>query len=153
MSERPAETPGGEAPESPGVETPLPEAVDALSAMTPRFNLLFHGFARRFFRHFDLDDATVARLRELESRGSVVYVMRYASLLDYCQFNALFVREGLRLSRFANGMRFFYYRPLWQSLRLDRPFHRRVLQTRLHDAGHRCRRKGQNTAVVLSVGE
>ncbi|MFP8880534.1 MAG: 1-acyl-sn-glycerol-3-phosphate acyltransferase [Myxococcota bacterium] len=91
---------------------------DALSSMTPRFNWPFQWFARRFFRHFDLDARTVEHLRELESRGSVVYVMRYASRLDYFLFNTLFVREGLKLSRFANGIRFFYYRPLLQMLRL-----------------------------------
>ena len=50
-------------------------------------------------------------------RGSVVYVMRYASRLDYFLFNALFLREGLRLSAFANGIRFWYYRPLRDALR------------------------------------
>jgi hypothetical protein len=79
--------------------------------MTPRFNLSSAGFARRFFGHFDLDDATVAKLRALEARGTVVYVMRYSSRLDYFLFNTLFLREGLRLSRFANGIRFYYYRP------------------------------------------
>jgi glycerol-3-phosphate O-acyltransferase len=90
---------------------------DPLSAMTPRFNLFFRWFARRFFRDFDLDDTTVARLRELEQRGAVVYVMRYASRLDYFLFNTLFRREGLRLSGFANGIRFWYYRPLRDALR------------------------------------
>jgi glycerol-3-phosphate O-acyltransferase len=86
--------------------------------MTPRFNLFFRWFARRFFRHISLDAATVERLRELERRGSVVYVMRYASRLDYFLFNALFLREGLRLSRFANGIRFYYYGSLWRALRI-----------------------------------
>lgn len=89
---------------------------DSLSAMTRRFNIFFLWFARRFFRHFDLDDATVARLRELEDRGAVVYVMRYSSRLDYFLFNAIFRREGLRLSRFANGIRFYYYRPILEAL-------------------------------------
>ena len=31
---------------------------DPLSAMTPRFNLFFRFFARRYFRDFDLDDET-----------------------------------------------------------------------------------------------
>ena len=92
--------------------------VDALSAMTPRFNLPLRWFASRFFRHFDLDDATVDHLRKLESTGSVIYVMRYASRLDYFLFNALFIREGLGLSKFANGIRFYYYRPLLQAIRL-----------------------------------
>lgn len=91
---------------------------DPLSAMTPRFNFFFRWFAKRFFGHFDLDDATVARLHALEARGAVVYVMRYASRLDYFLFNALFAREGLRLSGFANGVRFYYYRPIFEALRL-----------------------------------
>lgn len=93
------------------------ELADPGSAMTPRFNLFFRWFARRFFGHFDLDDEAVARLRALEERGAVVYVMRYSSRLDYLLFNTLFLREGLRLSSFANGIRFSIYRPLWQSLR------------------------------------
>ncbi len=92
-------------------------AAEPLSAMTPRFNLFFRWFARRFFRHFDLDDATVAKLRELESRGAVIFVMRYASRLDYFLFNELFLREGLALSRFANGIHFHPYRPLAGYLR------------------------------------
>ncbi|HET6303746.1 MAG TPA: hypothetical protein VFG80_03115, partial [Myxococcota bacterium] len=90
---------------------------DPWSAMSPRFNFVFRWFARRFFGHFDLDDETVARLREIESKGSVVYVMRYASRLDYFLFNALFAREGLRLSGFANGLHFYYYRPFVEALR------------------------------------
>jgi glycerol-3-phosphate O-acyltransferase len=91
---------------------------DPLSAMTRRFNLFFRFFAHRFFRHFDLDDASVSHLRALEERGTVVYVMRYASRLDYFLFNALFLREGLRLSSFASGIRFFYYRPWLEALRI-----------------------------------
>ncbi len=98
----------------PAAAAPAP---DPLSAMTPRFNLPFRRFARRYFSHLALDEATVARLRELEQRGAVVYVMRYASRLDYFLFNALFLREGLRLSAFANGIRFYYYRPFWDALR------------------------------------
>jgi len=116
----------GEQPVHPGEQpiaatpspTPAPAPTLPLSAMTPRFNLFFRWFARRFFRHISLDAATVERLRDLERRGSVVYVMRYASRLDYFLFNALFLREGLRLSRFANGIRFYYYGPLWRALRI-----------------------------------
>jgi glycerol-3-phosphate O-acyltransferase len=98
--------------------TRAPAHADPFSAMTRRFNFFFRWFARRFFRHFDLDEETVERLRSLERRGSVVYVMRYASRLDYFLFNDLFRREGLRLSGFANGIRFYYYRPLFEALRI-----------------------------------
>jgi glycerol-3-phosphate O-acyltransferase len=115
--EMPADAPREGLPTaSPEVETPE-VTVDTLSAMTPRFNFLFGWFARRYFRHFELDAKTVERLRALEQRGSVIYVMRYASRLDYFLFNTLFVREGLALSRFANGILFHYYRPILEMLR------------------------------------
>jgi glycerol-3-phosphate O-acyltransferase len=131
MSEQPVEFPDGQVPRNPPAGDPASQAesspaavrhdgadVDTLSAMTPRFNLPVQWFASRFFRHFGLDDATVEHLRKLESRGSIIYVMRYASRLDYFLFNTLFIREKLGLSKFANGIRFYYYRPFWQAIRL-----------------------------------
>ncbi len=84
------------------------------SAMTERFNFVFRFFSDRFFRHFRLAPEVVERLKALEARGSVVYVMRYSSRLDYFLFNWLFLRHGLRLSSFANSIHFYYYRPLTQ---------------------------------------
>ncbi|HVH05784.1 MAG TPA: hypothetical protein VNE71_07285, partial [Myxococcota bacterium] len=86
--------------------------------MTTRFNLFFRGFSRRYFKHLALAEHDAERLHELEARGSVVYVMRYASRLDYFLFNVLFWRKGLRLSSFANGIRFWYYRPFFDGLRV-----------------------------------
>jgi hypothetical protein len=55
----------------------------------------------------------VARLRGLEQPAAVVYVMRYASRLDYFLFNTLFLRGRACASRrFANGIHFYYYQPL-----------------------------------------
>jgi len=93
------------------------DARDPLSAMAPRFNLFFRWFERRFFHEISFDPETAARLRAIESTGSVIYVMRYASRLDYFLMNALFLRHGLRRSAFANGIHFHYYQPLWQALR------------------------------------
>ncbi|MCA9505765.1 MAG: 1-acyl-sn-glycerol-3-phosphate acyltransferase [Spirochaetaceae bacterium] len=84
--------------------------------MTERFGLFFRWFANRYFRHFALDDPVVEQLAALEARGSVVYVMRYSSRLDYFLFNTLFLRHGLRLSGFANAIRFYYFRPFLQAL-------------------------------------
>ena len=99
----------------------LPPQVErraARSAMTPRFNRLFRSFADRYFKHFALADDVVERLKTLEARGSVVYVMRYSSRLDYFLFNTLFLRHGLRLSGFANAIHFYYYRPILQLLKI-----------------------------------
>ncbi len=91
---------------------------DAFTAMTSRFGRLARAFGRRFFSAFDFEPGVAERLHELESRGAVVYVMRYGSRLDYFLFNWLFLAAGLRLSSFANGIRFYYYRPLPEALRL-----------------------------------
>lgn len=101
----------------PAPRVPPEELADPLSAMTDRYNLFFRWFAKRYFAHIELDEATLAKLRGIEERGSVVYVMRYASRLDYFLFNTLFKRHGLRLSGFANGIRFWYYRPLVAAVR------------------------------------
>jgi glycerol-3-phosphate O-acyltransferase len=132
-----------------------PPAGDPLTEMTPRFNLFFRWFARRFFGHFSLDESDVARLRELEGRGSVIYVMRYSSRLDYFLFNALFLREKLRLSGFANGIRFYYYRPLHRALRTalwrkrGRP--REIEQSEAADQATRIARSGGSLFLFLRV--
>jgi len=41
------------------VATRISSLADPFSAMTPRFNLFFRWFEKRFFGHFDLDDDTV----------------------------------------------------------------------------------------------
>jgi glycerol-3-phosphate O-acyltransferase len=114
---------GGEAssnsPKAAVPEEPLAAPVaDRRSAMAPRFNFVFRWFARRFFSHFQLDPQMVSRLQDLESRGTIVYVMRYSSRLDYFLFNTLFARTGLRLSSFANGLHFYYYRPFLEAMPL-----------------------------------
>lgn len=145
-----------EAPSRARIRTPPPDVADAYSAMTPRFNLFFRWFARRYFRHFSLDPRTAERLRELESRGTVVYVMRYASRLDYFLFNALFARERLRLSAFANGLRFYYYAPIlpmvpkW--LRRRRHFGRRRREedrSRERERTREVARSGQSMFLFL----
>ncbi|NNL67148.1 MAG: hypothetical protein HKP30_12955, partial [Myxococcales bacterium] len=95
---------------------PLSERADPLSAMTDRYNLFFRWFARRFLKHIEMDPEAVARLRELEASGSVVYVMRYASRLDYFLFNTLFRRVDLRRSEFANGIHYFYYGTVFKAI-------------------------------------
>ncbi|MAI78934.1 MAG: hypothetical protein CL917_08340 [Deltaproteobacteria bacterium] len=123
------------------------------SAMVTRFNLFFRAFARKFFSHFDLEKADVSRLLELEARGTVIYVMRYSSRLDYLLLNTLFLREGLRLSSFANGIRFTMYRPVFSILRNF--FSRKRGQSRAIEHGEdqrwvrRCTREGTSFFLFL----
>ena len=88
------------------------------TSMAPRFGRLATLFGRRFFDRFRFEPGDDERLRALEQKGSVVYVMRYSSRLDYFLFNWLFLLSGIRLSAFANGIKFFYYRPFGEAMRL-----------------------------------
>ncbi len=115
-----------------------PRPADGLAAMTPQFGWLANLFARRFFAGFRFPSADAERLRELGEQGSVVYVMRYSSRLDYFLFNWLFIAAGLELSAFANGIRFFYYRPLSEAV----PFLFRSISERLR-LGKRGRRNAE----------
>ena len=121
--------------------------LDSPSAMSDRFNLFFRGFARRYFGHFELDTDVVTRLRDLEARGSVVYVMRYSSRLDYFLFNALFLQHGLRLSSFANAIRFHAYRPLSQQLRFLLRMPLRWASGRARGGGHEADREAVRERV------
>ncbi len=129
---------------------PDPAVADPTSAMSTRFNLPLRAFARRYFRHFDLDAETAERLRQLEERGSVVYVMRYASRLDYFLFNWVFLREGLRLSAFANGLSFYYYQPFVRGL--TQWWKRRWMGRAKRVAADR-EREVEKTDAVLQSGE
>ena len=86
--------------------------------MAPRFGRTASLFARRFFSQFDFEPGVADRLRALDGAGAVIYVMRYSSRLDYFLFNWLFLLSSIRLSAFANGIKFFYYRPFGEALRL-----------------------------------
>ena len=101
----------------PAKPTPV-VSVNPYTSMTPRFGRTATLFGRRFFAHFDFEANDADRLVDLDRRGAVVYVMRYSSRLDYFLFNWLFLLRGIRLSAFANGIKFFYYRPFSEALRL-----------------------------------
>ncbi len=127
-----------------------PHLADPFSAMTPRFNVFYGWFARRFFRYFELPAETVERLRSLEQRGTVVYVMRYASRLDYFLMNTLFCRVGLRLSGGANGIHFYYYRPLREALRIVlRRLRMRGVGKQDSEVVHRLAENGESLFLFL----
>jgi glycerol-3-phosphate O-acyltransferase len=133
-----------------GPIAPPAEAVDPFTAMTPRFVAPARAFGDRFFSGFRLEPSDAARIREVEGQGAVVYVMRYASRLDYFLFNWLFIRENLRLPTLANGIRFYYYRPLLQAIQTF--FRRLRFRARLGSKGMRALAIGRTRAVLRSNG-
>lgn len=67
-------------------------------------------------RSVDFAKRVVESLRDAEDRGSVVYVMRTRSIIDYLYFNLAFLEYGLQLVRFANGVKTFSLRGFPRSL-------------------------------------
>src|SRR5262249_45173287 len=59
----------------------------------------------------------VERVRQLSTQGTVIYVMRYRSAIDYLLVNAVLLREGLPLARFAPGVSTLRWRPLREIVR------------------------------------
>ncbi|MEO6029747.1 MAG: 1-acyl-sn-glycerol-3-phosphate acyltransferase, partial [Candidatus Binatia bacterium] len=92
--------------------------------MSPRFGVFAGLFARLAFRYLQIDPQDIARLRQLAAQGTLVYVMRYRSLVDYFLVNFLLLREGLPLPLFTNDISSLWIRPvrevvvgLWETLR------------------------------------
>ncbi|MEB2285821.1 MAG: hypothetical protein B6D46_10755 [Polyangiaceae bacterium UTPRO1] len=118
------------------------------SAMCRQFGFFASLFARHAFRHVQIDPEHIARMRRLAEQGTLVYVMRYRSLVDYFLVNYLLLREGLPLPRFANDISSLWLRRfgdivrgLWRRLRTvgrvapDREARERDLAARLATSG------------------
>src|SRR5262249_37093371 len=94
-----------------------PRVAEQPSAMLERFGLLARPLIRLLCRFVHVRPEAVERLRQLARQGTLVYVMRYRSTLDYLLVNAVLVREGLPLARFAPGVSTLAFRPLGDMLR------------------------------------
>jgi len=94
---------------------PLPIAEQA-SSMLERFGFLGRLLIRFLFRGVQLRSGAVEHLQQLARQGTIVYVMRYRSLLDYLLVNAVLLREGLPLARFAPGVSTVWFRPVREIL-------------------------------------
>ena len=107
--------------EVPGATTAWPPELDIdpyLSAMLPRFGLPMRAVARQFFDHIEGDEQDLAPVRDAARDGSVVYVMRTRSVLDYLFFNHFLRKHDLPLARFANGVRTLFAAPIKEQLKV-----------------------------------
>jgi glycerol-3-phosphate O-acyltransferase len=126
------------------------------SAMWRRFGLPARWFARLAFRHVRLDPAAIERLRRLASEGTLVYVMRYCSLVDYFLINYVLLREDLPLPRFANGVSSVWLRPfrdmlavLWAALRSAQLFGKEVRRFRERDLVAQLTAHGRSVLLFI----
>ncbi len=90
------------------------------SAMRTRMSRVAEFFGRRLFAHAVVNERLVEKIRELSSRGTVIYVLRSNSFVDYFMVNYVLRREGLSLPVFANGVSSVALAPLPEVLRAVR---------------------------------
>jgi glycerol-3-phosphate O-acyltransferase len=95
--------------------------------MRKRFGWLAEFLARRVFSHVVVNEAAVAKIRELSAQGTVVYALRHRSIVDYFLVNCVLRREGLPLPVFANGVTLTLFSPVADLLRRIR----QIIEARL----------------------
>ena len=83
-------------------------------ALAPTYepNPLLAYVYRRFFEHIQVDETWVATVREAAARGSVVYVLRNLSFIDFLALDHLTKRHGLPRIRFANDLGLWVLEPM-----------------------------------------
>lgn len=77
---------------------------------------LFRFVFATMLRSVDFAKRIITSFRDAEDRGTVVYVMRTRSIIDYLYFNLAFREHGLQLVRFANGVKTYVLRGFWRSI-------------------------------------
>lgn len=66
---------------------------------------------RRFFEHIEVDQAWAKRVREAEGRGTVLYVLRNLSFVDFLALDYLTKKLDLPQIRFANDLGLSVFEP------------------------------------------
>jgi glycerol-3-phosphate O-acyltransferase len=88
------------------------------TGMQEKFDFLWRAVSKRFFSEISISQERQEHLHEAEKEGTVVYVMRNRSYLNYLIFNDVSLRYGLPLSRMAAGLNWIIWHPFFKQLRI-----------------------------------
>jgi glycerol-3-phosphate O-acyltransferase len=75
-------------------------------------NPILEALYQRFFKHIKVDETWVRSIREASERGTVVYVQRNLSFVDFLALDHLTKREQLPRVHFANDLGLFLLEPM-----------------------------------------
>jgi glycerol-3-phosphate O-acyltransferase len=96
----------------PAVQIPV-GATEPADAPSPQpLNRFIRWLCDRLIGEVQIAPATVARIRSLAERGTLAYVLRERSWVDYLLVTYALQREGLPAPSFANDMRALWMRPM-----------------------------------------
>jgi len=87
------------------------------TAMIERPGPVLRWFFGRFFKEIAFPTEGAEKIRRAAERGTVVYVVKTLSYIDYFYFSYAFLKYALPLSRFANGVKTLMMQPLGRVLR------------------------------------
>jgi glycerol-3-phosphate O-acyltransferase len=111
---------------------------------------------RRFLSEVRVDPEAIARMKVLAERGTLVYVMRYRSLVDYLLVTFLLYRHGLALPEFVNDIPALILRPVedivatvWRRLRAWRRLGRGARAVEDRDRCQRLVRAGRPVLIFM----
>lgn len=90
------------------------------SAMLKEHNWIYRLIFPRFFGKIAIDGEILRTLREASYRYTLVYVTKGIGQLEYNYFNYLFLKEGIPLVAYTNGLgmrRWMKWKDLWISIK------------------------------------
>jgi glycerol-3-phosphate O-acyltransferase len=88
----------------------MPESKGSLRSYQPNPALAW--IYQRFFEHIAVDEAWARQVREADARGTVVYVLRNLSFVDFLALDYLTKKLGLPEVRFANDLGLWVLEPM-----------------------------------------
>jgi glycerol-3-phosphate O-acyltransferase len=92
--------------------------------MLHRFGFVGWLLGKLIFSRVFFPNESIERIRDASKEGTIVYVLRLRSTLNFMFFNYAFMAHGLPVARFANGLRTIFWQPF--KLLLRRLFGRRA---------------------------
>lgn len=94
------------------LDGPKPDRTPPPQQMLHRWGFFGWLLGKLFFSRVLLPKEDVERVREAAKLGTVVYVMRIRSTINFLFWNYAFMAHGLPLARFANGLRRYFWQPI-----------------------------------------
>jgi len=132
--------------------------VESLTATGPlrRLGLLPGLLCRNVFAQVRVDPGAIEHIRGLAARGSIVYVMRYRSLVDFMLVAFILLREGLPMPEFVSDIPTLILRPLreivttvWQRVRAARMLGRELRHFEDRDRCQRLVSQGRPVLIFM----
>ena len=87
------------------------------ASLTGKFALFWRIVFSILFKHILISDADAKRILSFSKRGTIIYVIRNRSRLEYVLINYLFRKKGLPAPVFSHYIPVYSWQPLAQTLR------------------------------------